>query len=328
MFDIESGVSVSWLPAELYDTILREIWSSSLSPEDRVQLLVTLPLVNKAWLSIFAPIVMTDVYIATPKYGLHYIQLLRETPVRESKSLWTAATAAAASRSRSLTFHIHGDSTLFPVQIYRATNAMGDTFVSTLYTIAGLGFLPNLHRLSIEYENWGFDDLFDHYRLIAFPQQITHLNLKYSYNAKFPSLSLSLKEYLRGSYVRHRCSKCRLHSIRSISLDGVPVEFVRDILGLCPNTETLEVSTTLAESLERLHPLSETVHTIVLRNTEGATRDAQLDSMLAKSILQCCFPSLRIVMERDMDRQACKRIGGLSYSHSLEILRPRAVQKL
>ncbi|TFK51774.1 hypothetical protein OE88DRAFT_1658387 [Heliocybe sulcata] len=322
------SISLSWLPAELYDTILRQLWLSKLSYEERIDLLISLPLVNKAWLSIFAPIAMTDAHIATPEYGLHYIQLLRETPFPEPKGLWTMATAAAASRCRSLTFHIRGDSTLFPVQLYRATNTMGDTLVSTLYTVAGLGFLPNLRRLSIEYSNWGFDDLFDHYRMIAFPKQITHLDLNYSYNENDPNVPRSLKEYLHGSYVRHRCAKCELSSIRSVSLSGVPIEFVRDILGVCPNTETLEVPTTLADSLTSLHPLSSTVHTIILQTSQGAKRDARLNSVLAKSILQCCFPSLRIVIEEDMDGRAWRRIGGLSHSRSLEILRSRAANDL
>lgn len=325
-----SVFSMSWLPVELYDDILRELWASRLTPAERTELLVTLPLVHRSWLSVFAQVAMTDVHISNPQYARHYLRLLPGSPITgldEPRSLWTAATSAESSRCRSLSFYIQGDSTLFPVQLYRVTNAMGDTLSNTLYVIDTLGYLPNLRKLSIEYTNWGFDDLFDHYRLCAFPSQITQLSLKYSYNESIPTLPASLKEYLCATYVRHRCTKCSLPGIRNLSLDGVPIEFVADILGICPNTETLQVEASLADHLKSLYPLSETVHTIVLRNTEPAERDARLDSVLAKSILQCCFPSLRIIMECDMDRQAGNRVGELSHSRSLDILRSRGVPK-
>ncbi|KAJ7501828.1 hypothetical protein B0H11DRAFT_1907748 [Mycena galericulata] len=48
-------------------------------------------------------------------------------------------------------------------------------------------FAPNLRRLTIEYVNAGFDDVFTHGILATLPSQVTHLEFRYSFSEATPS---------------------------------------------------------------------------------------------------------------------------------------------
>jgi hypothetical protein len=125
---------------------------------------------------------------------------------------------------------------LHDVQLFSDNPGAGPDFGWSLYAIRSLGYLPNLRRVSIEYVNWGFDDISDHYRLIAFPDQVTELELKYTFTE---GVSHQFVDKLRSDYERRECMHWRMPSVRRLVIVGAPGDMVRDLLSTCPNATML-----------------------------------------------------------------------------------------
>jgi hypothetical protein len=78
---------------------------------------------------------------------------------------------------------------------------MGGVLDSLLETLDAWSLAPNLRRLSIEYVDTGFEDIFNRVGLAALPPQITHLDLRYSFSDAMP---IWLVESLRRKQQRQR----------------------------------------------------------------------------------------------------------------------------
>ncbi|KAJ7167555.1 hypothetical protein C8R46DRAFT_1218492 [Mycena filopes] len=189
------------LPVELLQQIIYAAWNLPLSSAERISFMRASPLVNSTWAELFQAEWTRDVYIPSAAFAEHLIRRLRDEP------------AALANPS------VHPD------QNARIRLPMGAVLDELLENLDARSLAPNLRRLSIEYIDAGFDDVFQRVGLAALPPQVTHLDLRYTFSPGMPSwLLASMREKQR--------EKQTLKDRDSI---------VRDVLAACLNTDVLEV---------------------------------------------------------------------------------------
>ncbi|OBZ74257.1 hypothetical protein A0H81_06034 [Grifola frondosa] len=184
----------------------------------------------------------------------------------------SSASSTANNLCRSMTFHVDGNRTraVLPhpepaIRLYSHLDRAANAISSTLYMVDMLGYLPNLRHVAIEYVDWGFDDIFDQLRLMAFPDQVTRLDIKFSYSS---ASLLPLADGLREHYVRRWHPHWSTPHVRHLCISGAPMHFVADIVETCPGIETLELD--CPARLEALAPLPSSVRTLVLRMPSGS----------------------------------------------------------
>ncbi|KAI0763815.1 hypothetical protein BD413DRAFT_483560 [Trametes elegans] len=268
-----SQKSTPWLPPELVEHILRDLWAAPQPPHERTILFTTLCKVNRMWLGLFLRVAMRDVHVPCPLSAPDFLRLLPERAICQGEGdLYTAeATALVSKLCRSLTFHVDGGApagadagagitTSEPaIKLYSQTDDAPSAISTVLYMVSTFGYLPHLRRVALHYTDWGYDDLFDQLRLALLPTQATHLGLHYAFRA--PAL-VPLAVYLKTLYTRHRVAHFALPAVRHLSLSGVPAEFAADVLALCPGVETVEMAN--PARLYVLAPLPPSVRTLVL----------------------------------------------------------------
>lgn len=146
------------------------------------------------------------------------------------------------------------------IRLYSDNEPSAISASSALYTISMFKFLPNLRHVCIEYVNWGFDDLFDQFRLVVFPSTAEHLEVRFVYTG--PVLT-RLARRLRRSYLRRCFTNWETPGVRHLTVSGAPIGFVADLVQTCPNVETLEIDE--PGSLVPLAPLPGSFRTLKLR---------------------------------------------------------------
>ncbi|OJT09626.1 hypothetical protein TRAPUB_13879 [Trametes pubescens] len=261
-----SQKSIPWIPPELLEQILSEVWAIPQSSRERATLFKTLCKVNRMWLGLFLRVAMRDVHIPCPLFARDLLRLLPERAASQGEAdLFTAEAMSLVSRlCRSMTFHVDGGS-LDPtgeasIKLYSQTDAAPTAISTVLYMVSTFDYLPQLRHVALKYTDWGYDDLFDQLRLAIFPPQATHLTLDYTFSA--PAL-VPLAVYLKTLYTRHPSPHFSIPTVRHLAVSGVPAEFVADMLQICPGLETLEMAN--PARLYVLAPLPESVRTVVLR---------------------------------------------------------------
>ena len=231
---IRTITSSACFPTEILEHIILEAWSSPLSADERISLMVSSLLVSKSWSVAFIRVSSRDVFIPCASYADQFFRTLREeSPIYDEHTRFLPDYLC-----RSITFQVHNvprDATEHHgVRLFSDGSREGQALASSLYNIRWLGYLPNLRRVSIEYVNWGFDDIFDQYRLIAFPEQVTELELKYTFT---PGVPRPFVDNLRSEYERRDCLSWRMPSIRRLVTVGAPDAMVQDVLSICPNVK-------------------------------------------------------------------------------------------
>jgi hypothetical protein len=223
-----------WFPSEILEKIILEAWFLPLSVDDRITLMTSSLLVSKIWMTAFTRVSSRDVYIPCASYADQYFRILREeSPIYDEH---TRTLPDYLCRSLTFQFHNVASDEVPMVQLFNDNLRYGESLDYTLYTIRSLSYLPNLRHIVIEYANWAFDDLLDHYRLIAFPDQVTELELKYTFSECIPQ---PLIDGLRSSYVQHQCLSLSMPNVRLLSVVGAPASFVTDMASTCPNAEII-----------------------------------------------------------------------------------------
>ncbi|EGN96519.1 hypothetical protein SERLA73DRAFT_184592 [Serpula lacrymans var. lacrymans S7.3] len=258
-----------WLPTELVERIVGDIWDSSLSTVDRDKLSSTLPLVNSTWLDAFIRISSQNVHISSSAQAQQFLRSLRE----EFVAIPRAIKNSPDSLCHSITFRIEsgvGEHPVPQIFLYSLHNPMGDTLTSLLYNVDSLDYLPNLRRISIEYVDWGYDDLFDHHRLAVFPDQVEELDISWTFNGQACN---SPHKMFKGRYLRHSCGHMSLPGVKKLRLHGASAQTVKDLVSICPNLK--EVETDLAVGLEIRSSLPATVDTLWFRILPGVIISAR-----------------------------------------------------
>ncbi|KAJ7483377.1 hypothetical protein FB451DRAFT_1439317 [Mycena latifolia] len=236
------------LPIEILEKILASAWHMPLSSTDRITLMRSSMLVNSTWAEIFTFISERDVYIPSSAFCVHFIQRLR-APVPNSP----AASSSFLSRffrgfqdqrkprvrsanlaCQSLTIEIVNVD-VHPDKHNRTRMPMGGVLDDLLENLDARSLAPNLHRLTIEYPDAGFDDIFHRAALAALPSQITHLELRYAFSPKMPPW---LVKSLQEKQERQRSIGLMLSSITNLAVIGAGENTVSDMLRVCPNAQT------------------------------------------------------------------------------------------
>ncbi|CCL99663.1 uncharacterized protein FIBRA_01684 [Fibroporia radiculosa] len=246
-----------WLPVELLETILLTAWTSPMTDDERATLFTSLCQVNHRFLSTFIPIALRDVHIPMPLSSEEYLRILREraTFERNDDYLMVDASATANQLCRSLTFSVRHNPKATQlllgtpsILLYAADDPAASAISSTLYMVRMLDYLPRLRRVSIEYANWGFDDIGEQGRLLAFPDQVTHLDVRFTFTTrKYAELGAAL----RKDYYRRWHAATHLPGVRHLSVYGAPADFVSEMVWSCSNAETVH--------LDGLTPLDELI---------------------------------------------------------------------
>ncbi|TBU30675.1 hypothetical protein BD309DRAFT_997033 [Dichomitus squalens] len=276
--------SPPWLPFELISLILTELWEAPQTLAERSALLKNITLVNRTWLALFVRVTSRSVHICNPTSAEAFLRLLPERTLMQGVSdlLTAEASKVANQMCRSVTFHVDGSASLVsgPVadrtpatQMHSPSDAASTAMSTVLYMVTVLDQLPNLRHVTIDYKDWGYDDIFDQLRVQTFPPQVTHLSVNYSFTT--PALA-PLLIYLKSLYRRQDSSRIRIPNVRHLSLSSVPAEFIVDMLQACPNVETLEV--TDPARLDALAPLPSSVRTLILRHPSVPLSRSQMIS--------------------------------------------------
>ncbi|THH30730.1 hypothetical protein EUX98_g3480 [Antrodiella citrinella] len=237
------------LPIEIIEQIIQEAWSSGMTIPERTFLFTSYCLVNHDWLSLFIRTALIDVHIISPAFAEKYLHLLHERSATigetDTDYFLHNASYTANRLCRYLTFHVdsnpnrHTASAMEPaIRMYAETSQMGDCVSNVLYMLDTLGYTPNLRRVTLDYADWGFGDVFDQMRLVPLPPQVTHLEIKYSFSEKLKSTAGGL----RRSYDRKSNTAWKTPNVRKLTVSGAPALLVNAFVQTCPNLEVLEVS--------------------------------------------------------------------------------------
>ncbi|KAG6891194.1 hypothetical protein C0995_008446 [Termitomyces sp. Mi166 len=230
------------LPDELLENIILEAWSSLLSNNDRIELMTSFLLVNSTWKALFTRISFKDVHIPSPSYLARYMAALAGYP-----PLILDGQSPPHKICQSITIKIPPAITIGSNKEYddRQENPMGETLSNLLYYLDGIIDVPNLRTLRIEYENMGFDDIFDCWRFAHFPAPITNLEISFSFDRDTSALG----DVLRVIHQSHEhppleeieVEAYSLRNIKRLSVSGASDAFVADITACCPNAECVSI---------------------------------------------------------------------------------------
>ncbi|KAI0051034.1 hypothetical protein FA95DRAFT_1461827, partial [Auriscalpium vulgare] len=254
------------LPIEIMEHILALAWHSPTTGSARITMQHTLPLVSHAFLAIYNRLSLTDVHLTSADHCYNYLHALATRPAADASRARLALPyfADANARCRSITFHIPAPPSAEPgggaVHIYRESDPMGQALSATLARIRELGYVPGLARVAVVYSDWGYNDIFDHNRLLYLPESVHSLELRFAFNASTdPRVIQGLSARYFG---RPRLSGWAMPGVRHLRLVGACPDLAIDTAQVCPNVETIELDE--VKNLNVLAPLPPTVRKLVL----------------------------------------------------------------
>ncbi|KAJ6471878.1 hypothetical protein C8R45DRAFT_1013459 [Mycena sanguinolenta] len=241
------------LPVELVAEIISTAWHMPLSQNERITFMRSSTLVNSTWADVFNLVSSRDVYITSSAFCDHFVQHLRQRPAPHtspSSSLWglflrpfrgptkqpVQPRRSANLACQSLTIQAANEDRVHPGKISPMRLPMAGVLDMLLETLDAWTLAPNLRRLSIEYFDTGFEDIFSRVGLAALPPQITHLDVRYSFSERMP---VWLVESLKRKQERRRHLMWKAPAITRLSIVGAGENTVRDLLAVCPNVHTL-----------------------------------------------------------------------------------------
>ncbi|KAK7014255.1 hypothetical protein R3P38DRAFT_2638601 [Favolaschia claudopus] len=232
------------VPLELQMQIVLTAWHMPLSSKERITIMQSFPLVNSSWADIFDCISSRDVYIPSSACCEDFIRRLRSSPpiLVPRKSLMTRLRRhfypstkvffqrrPANDACRSITIQIVNDGMRLP---------MGGVLDDLLESLDAFSLAPSLRRLSIEYIDTAFDDdIFDRVGLAALPEQVEHLDVRFSFSSAAPG---SFPESSTKRQERRRFCKWVAPSVRRLSVIGAGEVTIKELLVCCPNAVIIE----------------------------------------------------------------------------------------
>ncbi|KAJ7261997.1 hypothetical protein C8J57DRAFT_461215 [Mycena rebaudengoi] len=245
---MSSTATFPHLPVELLEQIMATAWHMPLSSEERIAFIRSSTLVNSTWAALFTLISSRDVFIPSSSFCDHFLQQLRAPPIVDAPPTFLdrllcrpkpskPETRSANLACQSITIQI-ANIDVHPGAKARMRLPMASVLEELLENLDARALAPNLRRLSIEYLDAGFDDLFQRQGLASLPSHVTHLELKFSFDPKTP---VWLVKSLRENQERQRRMKWLLRSVTKLSVTGAGDNVVKDVLRACPNTNVLVV---------------------------------------------------------------------------------------
>ena len=328
-----SQPSWPYLPVELIQRILEEAWTSPLTGEEVTSMHTSLPLVSKTFLAIYNRLAFRDVHVATEDYSDRFQPpLSSRTPEKEAyyeahPLLSIPSPTTINSLCRSITFHIPGLGGYpgkDPIQLYSENHPMGQALSGTLYQLKRLPWLPSLRHITIEYTNWGYNDIFDQDRLLDLPLRVSTLELRYLFTANIGKRSIRGLSNRYFGRQRWRSGHYSLPGVRELIVSGDCLDIVVDVAHMCPTLKVLEVDE--LKGISVLAPLPPSVHTLVLRGGRGfiLNDDSLQEMQLERALKNKLFGSSehpRIILESaSVDPTVFNYTVNLCQNHDIELI--------
>ncbi|KAF8667440.1 hypothetical protein AX14_006353 [Amanita brunnescens Koide BX004] len=235
------------IPADLVQSIVSFLWSLGLSRDERITLMKSMPLFNLTWRNAYIRASTKDVYIPCVSYTDYFFSILR----KESRFYDQAHLEA---RCRSITFAISCPRA--PQQGSTTNHPAGIAMVDILRFISNdqIAYVPNLRKIAIHYHNIGFDDIFDHSRLVDFPSQVTELEIVHTFSPEMPDfLKSELRDEAEIYGSPHYLSKWHLPNIRHLTLAGVGRLMLHSPEDIDPSQEVVSTASAHVEHLPSVH---------------------------------------------------------------------------
>ncbi|KAK7055578.1 hypothetical protein R3P38DRAFT_1361524 [Favolaschia claudopus] len=240
------------IPVELLAQIISAAWHMRLSPQELITLIQSSALVNSTWADTFDLISSRDVYIPSAAFCDDFIRRLRTPPpalvhpeplTTRFRNLFLGRPAKSSPRRRSANNSCQSITIQIPnLDVHPPHNRpmrlpMGSVLDDLLEQLDVHSLAPNLRRLSIEYVDAGFDDVFGRVGLAALPEQVTHLDVSYVYSSTMPPW---LAGALQDKQARRKQFKWRAESVMRLSVFGASEKTVADLVLCCPNVRDVE----------------------------------------------------------------------------------------
>ena len=237
----------TFISADLIESIVSFLWSFRLSRDERITLMTSMPLFNSTWRNAYIRAATKDVYIPCASYADHFFRILR----RESKFYDKETQARHEARCRTITFAVSSPraSQRRSNTSHPASTAMADIlrFISN----DQFSYVANMRKIAIHYHNVGFDDIFEHSRLVDFPSQVTELEIVHTFSPEMPEYLLSeLRDRHKHEHEyepeENECPRCLsdvwcMPNIRHLTLAGVGDCYAAKMVTVCPNIVNLEL---------------------------------------------------------------------------------------
>lgn len=256
------------LPLELIENIISETWALPLTSQERIQFMTSSLLVNKTWMTAFMRTSSTDVHIPSPYYVNRFFSLLRQ----ESCIFDFDENVKSYPRRliKSISIRVDND-VIHPDSTKMGESPMARALTYILLTLRSIDNIPTLERLSVEYHNYSYDDITNHYRFAYIPSHFSELELNYSYGSQTPPW---LVDSLRRSYARSdNLSWAReLPFIRRLTITGASQGLVEDVMARCPSV--VDIMTDDYIRLDDKSALPPCVKSVVLCRSSSAISTA------------------------------------------------------
>ena len=227
----------TFISADLVESIVSFLWSFRLSRDERITLMTSMPLFNSTWRNAYIRAATKDVYIPCASYADHFFRILR----RESKLYDKETQARHEARCRTITFAV---SSPRASQRRSTTSHPASTAMADILRFISNDQFSNMIKIAIHYHNVGFDDIFEHSRLVYFPSQVTELEIVHTFSPEMPEFLLS---ELRDEHEENECPRCLsddvwcMPNIRHLTLAGVGDCYAAKMVTVCPNIVNLEL---------------------------------------------------------------------------------------
>ncbi|KAJ7080743.1 hypothetical protein B0H15DRAFT_786997 [Mycena belliarum] len=225
-----SNNTIPRLPVELLEEIISFAWHLPLPSSERIMLMRSSALVNSTWADIFDLLSSRDVYVPSSAFADHFLQRLRAQPPAGPTQMLRSANVAC----QTLTIQLANDNGANE----HARVPMGSVLDDLLEGFDAWSLAPNLRRLTVEYLDVGFDDVFRRISLAALPVQVTHLELLYSFSPGMLARPLRSLQELKEA---KQSLKWTSTNIKNVSVVGAGEKTVKNLSRACPNAQVVSL---------------------------------------------------------------------------------------
>ncbi|KAF8636078.1 hypothetical protein AX17_003785 [Amanita inopinata Kibby_2008] len=234
------NMAIMTLPAELLYHIIGEIWSMSLTPNDRVQFMTSSKLVSRDWSAVFEDLSSSNVHIPCESYYDYFFNDADQD----------------FSACKTITF------TVYDPDRARAVETPSACSLSYMRHI-DIASLMSLQTINIVYHDTAFPDPYTQDFFLALPGYLPKLTISYTFS---PGMPLFLINALRQRFKRETNVRYAEPRVGSLEVNGTD-EFIAAVWeSLFPERETFSMDgKQLAEPLLRVSNRLELMLGVLMR---------------------------------------------------------------
>ncbi|ESK94903.1 hypothetical protein Moror_14070 [Moniliophthora roreri MCA 2997] len=222
--------SISNLPLDIVDRIVTALWTSPLTPSERVHVTKSFQSVSRAWSALFTRIFYVHFHLCGPSRTLKFLQILRGSDPLTLNML--------NRYCRSITFE-HAHEHLFP-RPSLLERPLGPDIDAILRHLASFPqHLPLLDRVSFHLHNYLMETLFDLAHFQAFPTRVRCLEFQFSYSPRTDGKAIQQIKSTR--FERFGIYPGSMPHVRELRVFGSSTAVAKELLAACGGMGTLDV---------------------------------------------------------------------------------------